>query len=115
MMDPSWWLIGSVVLVTFVLGAVVSRWQERRHRTPEQAAERTVIHALWRLAKRAPAGQVLRDPVTGQYLGVDRHHGLLGLLGLLVSDVDFAAVGSSADAVVTAPILRQHQPATPSG
>lgn len=81
-----------------------------------------MIHALWRLAKRAPAGQLLHDPATGHYLGVDRHH---GLLEVLVSDVDFTAPRPPAGAVVTAyglggagrpmpaPILRQHHPVDP--
>ena len=82
MTGPNWWLIGLAALATFVLGAVFSRWQARRRRTPELAAEHAVIHALWRLAKRAPAGQLLRDPVTGHYLGINRY---LGMLEVLVS------------------------------
>lgn len=78
-----------------------------------------MIHALWRLAKRAPAGQLLRDPVTRHYLGINRY---LGLLEVLVSEVDFTDPNPAADAVVTAyglgavgrpmpaPMLHMHHP-----
>ncbi|MDT7783529.1 MAG: hypothetical protein QOF58_1948 [Pseudonocardiales bacterium] len=68
------------------------------------------------------ARQLLHDPVTGHYLGINRHH---TFLEVLVSDIDFtfpdAPVGpgvtvygiGAAGRPMPAPILRQHYPVDP--
>lgn len=68
----------------------------------------------------------MRDPETGQYIGVDRHH---TMLEIVVSDLDFTDPGTDdvPDAVVTAyhlgsvwrpmppPIMRMHTPLNQTG
>lgn len=118
MTSAVWWIVG-LVAVAFVVGAV-AWWQEKRRRTPRQAAEHAAIRALWRLARRMPASQVLHDRVTEQYFLILRNH---MFLDVLVSDIDLTLLEVPAGAVVTTysiggegrpnlgPILRQQHPA----
>jgi hypothetical protein len=48
-------------------------------RGPTLCKQEAVIRALWWTARRWPSGRVLRDPVTGSGLTVDRERGFLTL------------------------------------
>jgi len=121
-----WWLFAAALLVAFIAGTLWSRWKQKRRRTPDETAERVEIRALWHLAKQVPTRELLRDPETGRYIGVDRHH---SMLEVLVSDLDFTdpRTDDVTDAVVTAyhlgsvwrpmppPVMRMHTPLNDTG
>ena len=54
----AWWAVAGAAVVGFV----GSWWWSRLRQPPSEKAERAVIRALWRLTKRVPDQQLLRDP-----------------------------------------------------
>ncbi|UKD50733.1 hypothetical protein L3Q65_00265 (plasmid) [Amycolatopsis sp. FU40] len=119
-------LLGAAVPAAFAAGIAAARWKHKRGRSAEETAQRAAIRDLWGLARTFPTRKLFRDPETGQYLGVDRHH---TLLEIAVSDVEFTdpATDRIPDAIVTSyhlgsvwrpmppPIMRMHRPLNDAG
>lgn len=120
------WLLATAALAAFVAGTLWSARKQKRNRTADETAERATIRNLWDLARKIPTRRLFRDPETGRYLGVDRHH---SVLEIVVSDLDFTdpATDHMPDAIVTSyhlgsawrplppPIMRMHNPLNDSG
>lgn len=120
------WLFAAAVLAAFAAGIAWSAWRRKRGRSAEETAQRAAIRDLWGLARKVPARKLFRDPDTGHWLGVDRHH---TMLEIVVSDLEFTDPDTDhvPDAIVTSyhlgsawrpmppPIMRMHHPLNDTG
>ncbi|MFC3453365.1 hypothetical protein [Amycolatopsis speibonae] len=120
MTAPGWWLLAAIP-AAFAAGIAWSAWRRKQGRSAEETAQGAVIRDLWDLARTVPTRTLFRDPDTGHWLGVDRHH---TMLEIVVSDLEFTdpAADLVPDAIVTSyhlgsvwrpmppPIMRMHHP-----
>jgi len=63
----------------FIAGIGTSALVGALRRTPAQREQEAMVRALWSTCRRWPSGLVLRDPVTGRGITVERERGFLTL------------------------------------